>query len=170
MFTGVNENLVYCIHETKVSEIIDQFPSTLTLNCTEICYKNEYFYCLEDECPEEYQFLIMERKECIKDCSFDKIYKYEYNKTCYKYPIHSENISEDLNFILKEFSIKNKSIIINDAETNEIINNISNLLLNASYEKIISEIKDGDDIIIENKEIKISITSTDNQKKINKRI
>ena len=36
-----------------------------------------------EECPEYINKLIIEKGECIDNCSKDYIYKYEYKKICY---------------------------------------------------------------------------------------
>ena len=236
MFYNFNSSLVYCINNEAMATRIQSDTTSdkqysledSQNNCPKICYKDKYFYCLKDKCPDEYKFLILERKECIINCSYDQIYKYEYNNTCidfiindtnnnmyseylnidenitstelielsefteftelididintYLYNISDESeekdsyfsdiLSEKINnkfniryYILKELSILNdKSIILNDTQINEIIEKLKNILLSISYENLISEIKEGEDIIIENEKIILSITSTENQ-------
>ena len=60
-------------------------------NCYENCSYYYYFddlhihHCTEDEkCPENKSKLILEKRECISDCSKDNLYKYEYNDSCFK--------------------------------------------------------------------------------------
>ena len=72
--------------EEFISELTsknENFSSSSVLNLSEIYYKDEYFYSLNDKCPEEYRFLILERRECITDCKYDKIYNYGYDNRCY---------------------------------------------------------------------------------------
>ena len=60
-----------------------------------ICNKEcDYYYyydsnnnltcTLDDRCPNDYNKTIFSKKECIDDCSKHKIYKYEYNNSCYE--------------------------------------------------------------------------------------
>ena len=41
------------------------------------------FHCIE-ECPESYNKLIIEKKQCIDDCKNEDKYYYEFNNTCYE--------------------------------------------------------------------------------------
>ena len=59
------------------------------------CYNNCSFYLYNDtstnkayctqsfNCPEKYNKLIINKSECIDDCSKDDIFKYEFNNICY---------------------------------------------------------------------------------------
>ena len=58
-------------------------------NCYEICQHHYYFdktkeyHCTEDDnCPNEYNKLIIEKNECVKKCVNE--YKYEFDNICYK--------------------------------------------------------------------------------------
>ena len=61
-------------------------------NCYMNCYNYHYFnketntyYCTENmECPEKFDKLIFEKRECIQKCYEDKKYKYEFQKKCYE--------------------------------------------------------------------------------------
>ena len=61
-------------------------------NCYMNCYNYHYFdnetntyYCTENsECPEKYDKLIYEKRECVQKCYNDKKYKYEFQKRCYE--------------------------------------------------------------------------------------
>ena len=59
--------------------------------CYENCLYYYYFdlennyYCTEkNQCPENYNKLILEKNKCIDECFNDNIYKYEYKNKCYK--------------------------------------------------------------------------------------
>ena len=61
------------------------------LNCYEKCdyyyYFNksiEYHCTINENCPEQYNKLILNDKKCIDDCSKDGIYKYDYKNICYQ--------------------------------------------------------------------------------------
>ena len=45
---------------------------------------NNYFCYDNNKCPENYEYLINEKKLCIKKCEYDDLYKYGYNQKCYK--------------------------------------------------------------------------------------
>ena len=151
MFKGINSSLNFCINETKNSIILSSLSSLNIgkLDCNKICNGNEYYICLEDKCPEEYKFLIPQKRKCIKNCIFDDVYKYEYNNKCDKI----ENLINYLNTTSK----------MNDSQIEENILRCKELILNMNSENIISEIKDGQDIIIKMYKTIISLTSTENQ-------
>ena len=59
-------------------------------NCYKDCDYNYYFdennkyKCTENEgCPESFSKLITSKKICIKDCSEDSLYKFDFNNICY---------------------------------------------------------------------------------------
>ena len=59
-------------------------------NCYNICEyyyyfdaKNEYHCTIKDECENQKDKIIMEKKKCIDNCFNDNIYKFEYNNICY---------------------------------------------------------------------------------------
>ena len=70
-------------------------------NCYNNCSYLSYFdfesntsYCTPDfSCPEKYNKLIPDKKECIDNCEKDVDYKYEFRKTCYKECPEGSNIS-----------------------------------------------------------------------------
>ena len=157
MFNSMNSNLVYCINVTKASKIKSVLPSKDKLDCNKICNGTIYYYCLDDKCPEDYKFLIPEKKDCIKNCSLDNTYKYDYNNICYK------EYSID---ILKElFYLVNNSTLFNDTKIDEIIKEMRKIILNINPNYLISEIKNCKDLTRRiNDIIIISLTSTENQK------
>ena len=57
-------------------------------NCSYYHYYNKsenIFYCTENfTCPNDYDKLIEDKRECVSDCSNDENYKYEFRKKCYK--------------------------------------------------------------------------------------
>ena len=62
------------------------------LNCNCFNIGNSYFYFDEfnnyhrdNDCPINYDKMIIEKNKCIDECKKDDKYKYEYNKTCYEY-------------------------------------------------------------------------------------
>ena len=87
------------------------------------------------------------------------IYNYGYDNRCYS------NISS----IITEYinpKHSNKSIT-KDTQIDKMIEKIKDILINSSFEDVMQEIKNNQDIIIEKEVITISITSTENQKKNN---
>ena len=92
-------------------------------NCYKACryfyYFDEslYFHCTENEtCPMEYNKLITDKKECIKECKNDDIYKYEYNNKCY-INCPNDTIPNDSDFICyKEENIESNLISDNNRE------------------------------------------------------
>ena len=113
---------------------------------------SKMFYCTEDnDCPEEYDKLIKEKKQCIEDCKNDPIYKYELNNICFSELKDNENIENKpklinniINELLTEFNesdmnngrdnkrvVGNDLIIILTSTQNQKINeNISNITMN----------------------------------------
>jgi len=89
MFYKVNENLIYCATESKIAKI--KPPSTYsyigsyTNNCTHSCFLNS---------QSKY---IIEKNECINDCSKDNNYSYEYNNICYNSCPNRTHISPNNN-------------------------------------------------------------------------
>ena len=108
--------------------------------CTNYIYYNltsNFFHCTnKKECPDDYNKLIKEKKQCIDNCENDPIYKYEFNNIC-----KNENVTEIIN---------NKT---------KIINNIIQELIN-DY----TDIDNGIDKKIYEKNLSIVLTSTLNQK------
>ena len=57
------------------------------IKCANLFYldDNNILNCFESSnCPDEYSKLIVEKKQCIKNCVLDKEYIYEYKNKCYK--------------------------------------------------------------------------------------
>ena len=77
------------IKNHKCTECYDSYTMNEG-NCSTNC-DNYFIYispseyeCIENEtCPNNYNKLIIDKKECIDDCNKDNSYRYEYNNTCY---------------------------------------------------------------------------------------
>ena len=193
-----NHNCITCDNNYKYELNIN---NSNYINCYEKCdyyfyfNKSEYkFYCTSlSICPNEYNKLKTDSKECIEDCKMDSTYKYEFKNKCYpicpdgteisktkeyycnvkcpkQYPFEIVNTQE----CVKNCSInerKNKICITNyiseeeDKESTTVqdaaINNIREDLT-SGFDT--SDIDKGGDIIIEEKGIKLTITTTENQK------
>ena len=117
-----NNNYIYklCFETCKTCEIQgnninhncllcnDYFPFSFRNNNYFNCYNNciyyfyydinkSIYYCTNDSfCPNEYNKLKLEKKECIKNCSLDNEYKYEFENICYK-KCPEKSISSDDN-------------------------------------------------------------------------
>ena len=73
------------------------------LNCYENCSNYNYFgenrnyYCINDSlCPDTYNKLILDKRKCIKNCSLDATYKFEFRNICYsKCPKESKEINDN---------------------------------------------------------------------------
>ena len=157
-----NETYHYCI------ECNDNFMFELNNTFSKNCYNNcSYFYFIDintkkyyctnkPECPEEYNKLILNIKQCVKNCSMYNEYKYEYNNTCYnecpKNTKSNNHLYSEENIKINE-KIKNKTLII------EIIKNE----LISGYDT--SEIDKGNDYEIKEDNLLVTITNTYNQKK-----
>ena len=92
------EKCKYCYgegNETNNNCIECKFNFTLLnylndTNCYENCEyyyyfddNNNYYCTLNDTCPEQYNQLIADKNQCIKECKNDEIYKYEFDNRCY---------------------------------------------------------------------------------------
>ena len=97
----INHNCIKCKDNYKY-ELSNE---SNYLNCYNKCqyyhYTNDFTnksYCTKGyNCPENYNKLIIDKSECIDDCSKDSIYIYEYNNICYKeMPYTTDIIKEEL--------------------------------------------------------------------------
>jgi surface protein len=71
MFSDTNEELIYCINETKTSLDIINLLIPFTKNCPYFCFIKS-------------QKSIYNTIECINNCSNHQTNKYEYNNICYQ--------------------------------------------------------------------------------------
>ena len=80
----INNNCIECN-----SDYPFKMPKNDYFNCYQNCtfyYFNEYgnYICTENpSCPEEYNKLIIDRRECVKNCELNDINKYEFRNKCY---------------------------------------------------------------------------------------
>ena len=97
------------------------------IKCPNYYYKyyGSYKCTITSQCPENYFLLIEEKKKCINNCSFDDIYKYQYNGECLKScPLNTsdnnndykcKDINKDIcSLNKKEIILSEKNIIDND--------------------------------------------------------
>ena len=86
--TGGNSQYHNCI------ECSSEYEFSITLNEYKNCYKCDYYYYIDNnnqfsctnslDCPNEYNKLILDKKECINECKNDNKYRYEFRKRCYE--------------------------------------------------------------------------------------
>ena len=152
-------------------------------NCTYYHYfdVNKTYYCtFNNECPNIYDKLIVEKKLCIDNCINDDIYKYEYNNICYKncprgtinknYICKLYNSSSTLeNWNILDFFNGNYNLSSNkDEESTEIndkiINSIREDIINGNID--LSNITNGSstDLLIKTIDTYYQITSSKNQR------
>ena len=123
------------------------------------CYKCSYYYfinftsdeifCTENmRCPESYNKLIIDKNECINNCSTDLIYKYEYNNICYDEYNYNKVInlinSTNSEFMSDEINISDTIYDIYST-TESVINEISSI--NATYDLYSSDLTSNEIII-----------------------
>jgi len=163
-------------------------------NCTYYHYYDyikEKYYCTEEKkCPEKYSQLIPDINECVDNCTKYDEYKYTFRNQCLNNcPPNTEKLGYYCKIICPKESpfeiIKTQECVsncgINDLENNIcIINYISNETNEKIEEEMVNNIQEdlsngydttnideGKDVIIEQKNSKstITISSTENQKK-----
>ena len=93
----INNNCLEC---KDGYSFLDEFINKT--NCYNECpyyyYFNELnqYLCTENEiCPEHYDKFIPVYKKCIDECKKDRIYKYDYNNTCYEQCPNETNETEE---------------------------------------------------------------------------
>ena len=172
LFTIVTENpkdsstaSVSPVVPTKITEeVTEQYKLIVS---SEIKYNNSclyYFYIDENNykilctynfsCPDDYNILIEEKNECVKNCTKDPQYKYEMDKKCY---IDCPNNS----FKTRRY----KCLKLNfDEFTNktELFEYIKNIIFN---ELDISDVNQGIDLEIFTDSFLMSLTNNYNQRK-----
>ena len=147
-----NHNCIECLHD-----FIYELENLFYKNCYEICpyyfyYDNNKtkYYCTPTlECPDNYEYLILAKNECIYNCNISLNYKYEYKKMCFnKCP---------------KYTFQKKAFFCDDIKTNdEFIIYMRQQFYN---ELNLSLIKEGNDIEEKRDNILVTITTTDNQRK-----
>ena len=177
IFYECNSILIYCINE-KNKNSISSLLSNSTNDCNSSCFANL-----------EYK-LIKEKRKCIVDCYNDDKYIYEYNNICYNLCPEGTSISSNNKYLCvkecpddkpyedlfnneciqdcnsielfnNECKIKSNNIKTED----ETIKNIKNDILNGTLDELIFKLLSNEKeyLIIESKDIKYEITTTDNQ-------
>ena len=162
-------------------------------NCYKNCKYYYYFddesnyHCTNNyTCPKEINKLILEKMKCIKNCQKDDIYKFAINNRCYKnYPekkdiiINCEDINEtqtqeefkpiDINDNIQKlclFKYKHNETQNTTEETyiqDQILKNLDILLTSNNYTTY--NLDKGQNEIIKYKNLSITLTTLQNQKK-----
>ena len=165
------------------------------INCPYYYYFdiNKIYHCSNDyKCPDEYNKLIAAKGKCIDKCSNDNLYQYEYNGNCYEiFPNNTilsnnnicifskqESCSLEFPYLIYEINectnncnitdwISRKCITNNTSEKlkDKNIYRIMNSIPSHSIDSLLDNIADGEDILIDEKEIKYQITNSENQNK-----
>ena len=153
--------------------------------------KDNIYYCTHEfECPNDYNKLITDKNQCIEDCKIDLTYKYEFKNKCYsKCPENTElSSAKDYYCNIKcpkeyPFEMINTQECVSNCTINQRKNNlckinyineeegttaqdvaINNIRDDLTNNFDASDIDEEGDIVIEEKGIKLTITSTENQK------
>ena len=165
-------------------------------NCSNYYYfDNNKYYCTENlECPQNFNKLIENKKECVNKCDDDEIYKYEFRNKCYQDcpegSIKPENNSAkniyycEANCSLNEpFEIVSTQECVSICTIEDIYQNLCILNYNItskvysedmilkSIELIFtsegyntSKLECGEDDILSNEKMIVTLTTTQNQK------
>ena len=186
----INHNCIECSNKYKMELNISNY-----LNCFNSCdnyyYKdiisNKTYCTYYKKCPEDYSKLIINKSECIDNCTRDPLYKYEFNNICYETEIldylnNTSYISEIMSDkITDKESYNNISTEIISDNINSIIDKISTSPISIIYansyiteyeyirEYILkdynkNEILNGNNYEIELKNVLFSLSTIENQK------
>ena len=156
--------------------------------------KNNNYTCLDKkECPNDYNNLIEEKNQCINNCKLYSDFPIEFQKKCYNLcPVNISEISKENEYFYKiqcpkelPYEIINIQTCVKNCNISQINNKLCKLNYtsnnkndeNEAQEKMVenikeeiingidtSEIDEGEDLIIQDKDITLTITKTDNQK------
>jgi len=194
----INHNCLTCNDNFSLGIINNNKKFNCYENCSYYYYfdSEDNYYCTDNsECPQEYDKLQIDRKQCIKDCSKEEITKYEFQHKCYEdCPPKSEKSLEkvfyceavcdednpfklietqecvnfcDINKILSGLCIMKYK----DNETTEIklqdkfLDNIDRGFTSENYNT--SGLDSGKEDIIQYNKITFTLTTTENQKNNN---
>ena len=121
-----------CIECNDDYEYIFNLNTSIYSNCYKNCNYYHYYdadlnksYCTQDyKCPEKYNKLILDKNECIDNCSKDSIYKYEIENICYNESIYNE---------ITTYIILNSTIISTYINNTIFNSNINTFYLEKTY-------------------------------------
>ena len=170
IFINNNENNTNCYKKCDYYYYFDSF--------------NRYFCTEDDQCPNEYQKLIKEKKKCLQSCNMDNYYKYEFNNSCYLNCPNGTNISSDNPFLCETIDLNNninttiteefkvEKFFNGEYETNNKTFSVDNIIVNIQEEILKGNITlnilnkstgEVEDLLIKKENILYHITTTDNQ-------
>ena len=89
LFYNCNESLRYCFN-SSIEQVNTQLANFSNNNCSDDCFTN-----LKNK-------FIIERRQCIDDCSNDNYYKYEYESICYHACPEGTHQSLQNNYLCKD--------------------------------------------------------------------
>ena len=156
---GPGDNLNHNCKKCKSGFINLNNDNNCYLDCNYYFYIDEYnnYHCTSNEkCPENYNKLISNNKQCIDDCKNHNIYKYEYKNSCY------ENCPIGTSLMENYYYCYSNEMTIEEAD--EYLKYLQRQLLNGFNT---TDIDKGNDFTFSNGKITISITSALNQKNNN---
>ena len=93
VFYGFLDNIIYCVNDVPGSENI------IDLLSQKKCSVNDCSYNWKNKRKK----IVSYREICIDDCSYDEIYKYEYNNYCYKICPKGSHSSKDNIYICQNY-------------------------------------------------------------------
>ena len=162
-----NEYNNYIIYENNyIMIIIDDFIKNI--DCYNLCDyyyfdSNKKYYCSNSEKFQE-QYTLIKQERCFEEYLNDLEYKYKYEYTCHNSCPYNNTLYEDNYYIckIKSYDTENDK---NKIENDDIIEKIQEYILNESPHIMFKRIENAD-LIRKYKDMIISITTTENQKKI----
>ena len=189
---NTNHNCLKCNSKYTFEINFDNYINCYK-NCSYYYYFDKFgmYHCTDNfSCPDYYNLFIPDKNKCIHDCEKDDIYIYEYDNKCYKKQKEMtiicdqdnpfENLKKhkcvkncDFNEMLQKICIL--KYVTNETKTNEkkekeeeikvqdkILETIEEGFTSDNYDT--TNLEKGKDEIIETDKMKITLTTTDNQK------
>ena len=167
-----NETNNNCLECNSGYEILNDFINDS--NCYSHCEHYYYFdsshkyFCTETKkCPDNLSKLLIDKNRCIDDCK--KVNKYEYNNYCYDYvPLETEilknsNISIEIASEISQYIINatDEEIISKD----KLLLRFQNDIINHKLDSLLLNITENhEDFIYKEDDVIYQITTTENQK------
>ena len=152
------------------------------------------FICLDEKkCPDDYINLIEEKNQCVHDCKLYQDFQFEFQNKCHNScPVNISEISQEKEYYCEiicpkesPYELTKIQECVNDCTVSQMNNNLCRLNYksndkneeNEIQEKMVenikeemnngidtSEIDNGENIVIQEKDITLTITKTDSQK------
>ena len=109
-------------------------------------FNNSKYYCTKDNnCPDEFKFLIEDQKKCIDFCRNETNYKYQYANKCYEFCPFNLTASEEDNYNCRP---KREEEIYKEVIINEVNQLIDKFPKNNSCENNYIDIEENDNFTI----------------------